>query len=86
MAIITNKHCAKFRQNLHREALALMQAEPIPLTKTEYKAAFQAIEDFWEANRVVLKGDINAAVGRNISNTLARKIGKQWMQSKWGGE
>ncbi len=84
--VITDVQCAKFRQKLHREALALMQAETIPLTKLEYKAAFQAIEDFWEANRVTLKGDMNPAVGRNISNALARKIGKQWMRSKWGTE
>ncbi len=86
MATITNVQCAKWRQKLHREALTLMQAEIIPLTKIEYKAAFQAIEDFWEDNRAGLKGNINTAVGRNISNALARKIGKQWMRSKWGGE
>lgn len=86
MAIITDSQCAKWRQKLHRESLALMQAEATPLTKAEYKAAFQAIEDFWEANRTVLKGDIDTAVGRSISNALAKKIGRQWMQWKWGGE
>ncbi|KKL48779.1 hypothetical protein LCGC14_2322070, partial [marine sediment metagenome] len=33
-----------------------------------------------------VKGLINTAVGRTISNALAKKIGRQWMQSKGGGE
>ncbi len=86
MAILTNFQCAKWRQKLHRDYLALMQGEAIPLTKTEYKAAFQAIENFWENNRLTLKSDIDTAIGRSIGNSLAKKIGKQWMESKWGGE
>lgn len=86
MATITDVQCAKWRQKLHRESLSLMQGEATPLTKAEYKAAFQAVEDFWEINRTALKSDIDTAVGRTISNALAKKIGRQWMQSKWRDE
>ena len=86
MSTLTDYRCAKFRQQLHNNDLDLLFAESPVLTKAELKAAFQAIEDFWEDNRVSLKSDIDSAIGRSISNTLAKKLGKYWLQWKWGVE
>ncbi len=86
MATITDVQCGKWRQRLHAESLDLMQAESTPLTKAEFKAAFQAVEDWYESERATVKGNIDTAVGRTITNALAKKIGKQWMNWKWGVE
>ena len=85
MAILTDEQCTAFRHKLHK-SLDLLLAESPHLTKAELKAGFQAIENFWETNRVVLKNDIDIAIGRNISNALAKKMGKLWLQWKWGVE
>lgn len=86
MATISDSKAAKFRQDLHGEGLSLLQAESPPLTKAQLKAAFQAVEDFWETNRVTLKASMDAAAGVTMSNALAKKIGKFWLKDKWGLE
>ena len=86
MAILTDVEAAKFRQALHGDGLDLLQAESPPLNKTQLKAAFQAVEDFWEANRISLKQSMDTAAGQTISVALAKKIGKYWLQHKWGLE
>lgn len=85
MAILTDYRCTKFRQKLHND-LDLQLAESPHLTKIQLKAGMQAIEDFWENNRATLKTDIDTAIGQNISNALAKKMGKYWLQWKWGIE
>lgn len=84
MAILTDYQATKFRQLLH-EDLDLLIADNCS-DKTELKAAFQAVEDFWEDNRAALKSKIDIAMGRTISNALAKKIGKYWLKYKWGLE
>ena len=86
MATITDVEAAKLRQKLHREHIDLMLAESPPLTKVQYTAAIQAIEDWYESERITVKGLIDTAVGTTISNSLAKKIGKFWMKTKWGNE
>ena len=86
MATLTDAQATKLRHFLHAEHFNLMEGESPPLTKAQYKAALQACEDFWENNRLSLKADIDTAVGVTISNQLAKKIGKYWLQLKWGFE
>ena len=86
MGTITDFQCAKFRQKLHDESFDLLQAESPALTKAEIKTAFQMIEDFWENNRTTLKTNIETVLGKSISNNLAKKIGKWWLEYKWRGE
>lgn len=86
MAILSDTVLATMRQKLHGDGLALLQAESPPLSKAEIKAAVQAIEDYWETNRANIKANIDAAVGRTISVALAKKLGKYWLQYKWGLE
>lgn len=85
MATLTDAQCTWYRQMLHKSK-GLLKAESPVLTHAQIKAAFQAIEDFWENNRTTLKSDIDTAVGQTISNALAKKMGKWWLKSKWGGE
>jgi len=86
MATITDAQSALLRQFLHAECFNLMEAESPYLTKAQYKAALQAIDDWWEANRINLKASMDSAIGQTISNSLAKKIGKYWMREKWGLE
>lgn len=86
MATISDEQSGKCRHFLHASHYSLMEAESPYLSKAQYKAALQAIEDFWEAQRTTLKGLIDTAVGATISNELAKKIGKFWLNEKWGIE
>ena len=85
MAILTDVQCTAFRHKLHND-LDLLLAESPHLTKIQLKAAAQAVEDWYESERVNVKAAIDTAVGQSISNALAKKIGKFWMQYKWGIE
>jgi hypothetical protein len=86
MGTITDAQSAKMRQFLHQGHFDLMEGELPPLTKVDYKAVYQAVETFWENNRLVLKAAMDTAAGQTISNELAKKIGKYWMQKKWRDE
>jgi len=53
------------------------------LTKAEIKAALQAIENWFESERINIKSAVDAAVGRTVGVALAKELGKIWMQYKW---
>lgn len=86
MAVLTKAQHTKFRHLLHDEALGLLQAESPHLTKNEIKLIFLTIDSWWEDNRVSLKSTIDTALGRSMSNALAKKFGRFWLQYKWGLE
>ncbi|MHA2063733.1 MAG: hypothetical protein ACXABY_05040 [Candidatus Thorarchaeota archaeon] len=86
MAILTDQQCTAIRQLLHEDGLDLLEAESPHLTKPQIKDALQAIEDWYESERINVKADIVTAIGRPISNALAKKLGKFWMRMKWGLE
>jgi hypothetical protein len=86
MATISEVTATKYRHHLHAEAFDLTAAETPHLTKAQLKAAAQAVEDWYESERATVKAAIDTAVGQTISNALAKKIGKFWMQYKWETE
>jgi hypothetical protein len=56
------------------------------LSKFQVRDAFQALDDFWETNRLTLKSNMETAIGASISNQLAKKLGKAWLAYKAEGE
>ena len=50
------------------------------------KAIFQAIEDWFEAERPAIKVAIVAAAGRPMTNAAAKKYGRAYLRWKWGLE
>ncbi len=63
---------------------ARLKALPSLPDKPTLKAVFQALDDFWEANRLVLKADMDAAAGVTLPNPLAKALGKIWLAWKFG--
>jgi hypothetical protein len=86
MATITDAQCTAVRQQLHEFHLDLLKGENPYLTKSQVKAALQAIEDWYDGQRLSVKADIDTAVGQTVGNNLAKKLGKFWMKIKWGLE
>ena len=86
MATITQAWCIKLRHRLHRYHMDLLLAPSPPLTKTQLLAALQSLEDNFEAAKVSWKADMETAMGQSISNNLAKKIAKFWMENKWERE
>lgn len=52
------------------------------LSRSDLKAAFQAIEDFWQANKLTLKTAMDAAAGTTLTNAQARILGREWLRLK----
>lgn len=87
MAILTNEDYGPLRKSLYRagfgkeELKALLGGLP---SEAQLLAAFQVIEDLWADNAVQIKADLEAALGRTITNALAKKIGRAWLEWKTG--
>lgn len=45
-------------------------------------AVFQAIEDFWETNKVALKADMDTAAGHTLTADQAKVMGRAWLLKK----
>jgi hypothetical protein len=86
MAVINNDDYGQMRRSVYRagqgkEELKALAGLP---NKTELRAAFQVFENFWTNNAAQLKSDLETALGRSITNALARKIGRAWLEWKLG--
>jgi hypothetical protein len=81
MAVLTNDDYGQMRRSVYRagqgkEELKALAGLP---NETELRAAFQVIENFWSNNATQVKSDVEAALGRTITNSLARKIHLAWL-------
>ena len=87
MAVITDADVRDMYSQLYRkgEGKEEIKADGL-LSPTVIKAVFQAIEDWYEGERVTVKAAIVAAAGRPMSNAAAKKYGRVWMRRKWGLE
>ena len=54
--------------------------------KDGLRASLQAIEDWFEPERPVIKAAIEAALGRTVSVAYAKKLFRVWMELKFRGE
>jgi len=87
MAILTDANVKEIWLSLYRkgEGKEEIKADGLP-SRAERKAIFQAFEDWFETQRAPLKGRINTAAGRTVSNAVAKKYGRAWLRYKWGKE
>lgn len=86
MATLTESNYTSSRHFLHDNAYDNLQTEDPILTKQQLRDGIQAIEDWWEDNKIDLKSDIDTAVGQTISNPLAKQMYKWWLKYKYGVE
>ncbi|MEE9586115.1 MAG: hypothetical protein V3W09_04365 [Nitrososphaerales archaeon] len=86
MATLTNEDFTFYKHALRQDATAKTEMQSAELTKVQWKAAIQAIEDWYEADRLVVKGLMETASGVTLTNQLAKKLAKVWMKRKWEDE
>lgn len=86
MAVLTNSDYTELRKAVYRLGFGKEELKALPYlpNKSQLKAVFQEIEDYWENNQVTLKSDMDAAMGQTMTNPLAKKFGKVWMKWKKG--
>lgn len=89
MATLTDPEAGVMRRTVYtvgqgKEECKALASLP---TKAQWKAAFQVLENLWENNKVQIKADVETALGRSITNPLAKKIGLAfllWKVTKGG--
>jgi len=83
---LTNAEYGVLRDRLYRLGRGKEELKALPNlpNKTQLIAVFQVLEDFWENNKATVKGDMETALGFSITGTLAKKIGRAWLESKFG--
>lgn len=84
MAVLTGADYGELRNSVYqlgkgKEELKALAFLP---NKSQVLAAFQAIEDFWEANKATLKADVDTALGVTTTAAFAEKILAAWLSWK----
>ena len=83
MAILTAVQLAGMRQQFVRK----LNGVAIDFDKPTVNAAFQAIEDWYEANKAQISGDINTATSPYVFTPQQKKLlGAYWLLQKSGRE
>lgn len=85
MAVIS-ANMRLYLDKIRRDPAAWTEIKSLSPSKGQLHDLIQGLEDFFEANRAGMKTAMETSAGISISNTLAKKIGKVWMETKWGGE
>jgi hypothetical protein len=85
MAVLVPADFKAYAFALRSDSDARAEIVAAGLSKSQLQAAMQAIEDEWEDNEAALKTAVDTAAGVTLTNLLAKKLGKVWMQNKWGG-
>ena len=85
MAVLTNVDFTAYKHALRSDPSAKAEMQALSPSKAAWKAALQVLEDGYTSRRVAIKAEIDAAMGVTISNTLAIKLEKVWMQNKAKG-
>ena len=86
MATLTDADFTAHKRALRQDPVARADLKAAGLTKAQWKAALQAVEDRFEEGRAGLKSAIDLAAGTTLTSSMAKKLGKVWMQQKVGGE
>jgi hypothetical protein len=88
---LTDAQYSALRAGLYQKGNGKEELKSLPNLpdKAQLRAAFQVLDDFWDASRVQLRNDIVVALGSPTApgptlNNLARKIGRAWLQSMFG--
>ena len=86
MAVLDNDDFKFYKRALRRDPIAKAEMILADLSKAQGKAALQAIEDDFSSRRLTIKGLMDTAAVTIFTNTMARKLGKVWMEHKWENE
>jgi hypothetical protein len=86
MARLTNADLTAYKHALRHDPQARQAMRNAALSKSEWTAGLQGIEDWFEAQRPLIKAAIEAGIGHPIPPILARKLVRVWMEHKFGGE
>ena len=82
MATLTAMQLAEMRQQFVRKL-----NDVVDFDKPTINAAFQAIEDWYEANKTQISGDINTATSPYVFTPQQKKwLGAYWLLRKAGRE
>jgi len=82
MAELTNSDLRSFANYFRRNPAAKAALLSQDLSRPELVAAFQALEDGYEAHRPTLKAAMDSAAGQTISVPLAVHIEAAWQARK----
>ena len=87
MAVLTNEDFTRIKHMLRSDPAAVSQMTAAALSKQAWKDTLQALEDWWQATgqQTAIKTAMDAAAGVTLTNQLAKKLGKVWMQNKFRG-
>lgn len=86
MATLTSADFTRHKKQLMSDPEALAEMKAAGLSKAQWMAALQAIEDRWTADQANYKAAADAAAGKTLTNLMAKKLAKVWMENKWRSE
>jgi hypothetical protein len=87
MAVLDNDDFTAYKRALRNNPTARAEMKAAGISKAQWKAALQSIEDWYEADRATVSGLIDTATSPAVlTNALKKKLGRVWMQRKFGGE
>ena len=85
MPALTDEDYVFYKQALKADLGARAEMKALAPTKQAWKDSLQALEDGYEARRVAIKAEMDTALGQTMTNALAQKLEKVWMQKKVKG-
>jgi hypothetical protein len=80
---ISDEQYGLMRDALRREAKAELKALANLPNETQLRAAFDVLNDPWEADRLATKASIDTALGVTTTAALAKAIGKAFLSAKF---
>ncbi len=85
MATLTPADFTLYKRALRNDPVAKAEMRTLSPGKLAWMAAFQALENGYVGERANFKSLMEAAIGKTITNALAVKFEKVWMQNKARG-
>ena len=86
MAILTNEDFTFYKHAIRRDPIAKSAMRAAVPSKQQWKDLMQGLDDWYESERLNAKAAMETKAGISITNQLAKKLGKVWMQRKFGSE
>ena len=86
MAVLTSADLTAYKRAIRRDPIAKAELRALSPSKADWTAAMQGLEDWFEAERPNIKVAMQTASGLTLSNALAKKLARVWMERKFGGE
>ncbi len=84
--VLTNSEFASLVRFLKNDPDGKQELKNAAIIKSQLRAGFDAINDDYESRRLTVKGLIDTAMGITTTNLFAKKLGKAWLNWKFGGE